>query len=61
MAQMQNCSIEVELFFAWVNDSWGIPSANARGDSLYVGLIPFQLGTLYVIHKANKWAGIIMF
>lgn len=27
---------------------------NAYMDSLYVGHIPFQLGTLCVIHKANK-------
>lgn len=27
---------------------------NAYMDPLYVGHIPFQLGTLYVIHKANK-------
>lgn len=61
MVQMHRRRAEVEVLVPQVGNSWGILSANAHGDSLHAGLIPFQLGTLYVIHKANKWADFIMF
>lgn len=60
-ALIRNCSLLILTKRQLLRYSGVRRHTNAYMDSLYVGHIPFQLGTLYVIHKANKWADIIMF
>lgn len=56
-----NCSLIILNKRQLLRYSRVLRHTNTCMDSLYVGRIPFQLGTLYVIHKANKWADIILF